>query len=376
MESARPWALYVGGLLGPFGGAIVAAMLPELAATFEVSQAAVSVSITAYVAPFAVMLLASGTLGERWGRRRTVRAAYISYAVVSLACAAAPTFGIFLGARALQGMTNAFTTPLLLAGLAEAVPAARRGRAVGIFASAQAGGSALAPLVGGVAAEVDWRWAFVGLAAVAAGLAFFPPPGERRTAVAPPRWRSLLVRPVLMLALCSAAASAGTMGIPFLVAILAADDFGASAGERGLLLAGFGVAALMLGPVWGGLIDRVGGRRGAVVAAIGTAALVGPLGVVGSEVALAVLWAGAGATAGLLTVSVNSLAVDAVPTNRSGGVSVVQAFRFGGMAVAPLLWLPPYHHSPALAFALAGVCTLLAAVAVSGIGRGGQISGS
>jgi hypothetical protein len=86
-----------------------------------------------------------------------VRAAYLVYAVALLLAAVAPTIGIFLVSRGLQGTANAFTTPLLLAGLADAVPAGERGRAVGMFAGVQAGGLSLAPLLGGLAAEGSWR---------------------------------------------------------------------------------------------------------------------------------------------------------------------------------------------------------------------------
>jgi hypothetical protein len=62
-------------------------------------------------------------------------------------------------------------------------------------------------------------------------------------------------------------------------------------------------------------------------------------------------------------VALQSLAVRQVPANR-GAVSVASVFRFGGMAVAPLLWLPLYHGSAAVAFTAAGCCGALAAAAL------------
>ena len=52
------WPLYIGGFLGPFGGAVVATMLPEMAGDLGVSVNAASLSLTAYLVPFAVLMLA------------------------------------------------------------------------------------------------------------------------------------------------------------------------------------------------------------------------------------------------------------------------------------------------------------------------------
>ena len=104
--------------MGPFGTVVIVPMFPELRAEFDASSSAVSLGFSLYLIPFALILLVSGTLGERWGRRRTVRGTYLLYAVASIGCALAPNLDVFIAARALQGVANAFITPLLLAGLA------------------------------------------------------------------------------------------------------------------------------------------------------------------------------------------------------------------------------------------------------------------
>src|SRR3954468_9070454 len=153
-------AVHAGGLLGPLGGGLVAPMLGEIGTSLHTSAGAAATSLTAYFVPFAVVQLVSGTLGERWGRRRTVRFAYVAYAVTSAACALAWNLPVFLVLRAVMGTANAFTSPLLLAGLTDLVPPARLSRAIGVFASAQAAGQSFAPLIGGLAAPVSWRYAF------------------------------------------------------------------------------------------------------------------------------------------------------------------------------------------------------------------------
>ena len=65
--------LYVGGFMGPFGTVVIVPMFPELREEFDASSSAVGLGFSLYLIPFAALLLVSGTLGERWGRRRTVR---------------------------------------------------------------------------------------------------------------------------------------------------------------------------------------------------------------------------------------------------------------------------------------------------------------
>src|SRR3954466_9915969 len=100
--------LYVGGFLGPFGGGVVAVLVPQLREAFDATTAGVALSIPAYLVPFAALQLVSGTIGERLGRRRVVRTGYIVYAVLSVLAAFVPTLGAFLVVRALQGCANAF----------------------------------------------------------------------------------------------------------------------------------------------------------------------------------------------------------------------------------------------------------------------------
>src|SRR3954467_394500 len=232
--------LYIGGFLGPFGGGVVAVLVPQLRDAFDATTAGVALSIPAYLVPFAALQLVSGTIGERLGRRRVVRTGYIVYAVLSVAAALAPSLGVFLGVRALQGSANAFLTPLLLAGLADEVPPRQIGRAVGTFAAVQTAAVALSPLCGGVLGAVDWRLAFFLPALVAAGLALLPPANAKpRDEI--PRLRAVMTRRVGLLSGAAFAGYAGVTGVVFLVALRAADEFGLASVERGVLLAGFGI---------------------------------------------------------------------------------------------------------------------------------------
>ena len=350
--------LYVGGFLGPFGGGMVAVLVPQLRDAFAATTGAVAASIPAYLVPFAALQLVSGTVGERLGRRRVVRTGYVFYAGFSVLAAVAPGIGVFLGCRALQGIANAFLTPLLLAGLADEIPPRQIGRAVGTFAAVQTAAVALAPLVGGLLGALDWRLAFLVPAAVAAGLALLPPgDGAPREEVA--RLRAVVTPRVGLLSAAAFAGYAGVTGVGFLVAVLAADDFGVGSVPRGFLLAGFGIAGMLVGRAAGGAVDRFGRVPIVAAGAAVCATLVAALGFAPSAGALAALWFATGLGSALVWAGLNTLAIEAVPGNRAGGTSVVSAFKFAGNAAAPVMWLPLYHADPRWGFAGAAVMAAL-----------------
>jgi MFS family permease len=300
----------------------------------------------------------SGTVGERLGRRRVVRTGYLAYTAFSVLAAVAPGMGAFLVSRALQGAANAFLTPLLLAGLADEVPPAQIGRAVGTFAAVQTAAVALSPLCGGLLGALDWRLAFLVPAVVAAGLALLPP-ADARPRDAKPRLRAVMTRRVGLLSGAAFAGYAGVTGVSFLVAVLAADDFGLSSVARGFLLAGFGIAGMVLGRPAGDAVDRYGRVPVALAGTAVCAVLVAALGFAPTAAALALLWFLTGLGSALVWAGINTLAVEAVPGNRAGGTSVVSAFKFAGNAAAPVMWLPLYHVDPRLGFLSAAVMAAL-----------------
>ncbi|GAA1193408.1 MFS transporter [Prauserella alba] len=319
-------------------------------------------SLTVYLLPFAALMLVSGTLGQRWGPARTIRLAYVAYAVVTLVAAVAPWFWLFQLSRGLQGCANAFTTPLLMARLAAMTPPDRLGRALGVFGAMQAVGQTSAPLVGGLAAEASWRWAFAGIALVGAVLAAWPLPADdeagRDTAggLRDP-WRASVLLPGL-----AALAAWGCLGgLSFLVALRMEDAFGFGAGLRGLLLTGFGAAGFLAARFAGTAADRFGGRLTALTGLLTGAALVLVIGATGVAPVAVAAWAAAGVCGQLVLVAVNTTVLSDERPGRSGAISVVQAMRFLGMAAAPAVFTAPYHADALLGFALPAAVLLAAA---------------
>ena len=346
-------ALYVGGFMGPFGGAVLGVLVPELQETFHASRDAVAAAIPAYLIPFAALQLISGTVGERLGVTRVIRTGFIVYAIGSLVAAFAPTLNIFIAARFIQGGSNAFLTPLLLATLAEIVQPQLLTRAMGTFASVQTGALSLAPLIGGLLAVVNWRLAFLLSACVGVALAIFT---ARTSRGAPPRrrerasMRSLLTRRLGFLCGCAFLGYATVAGVGYMVSFYARDEMGLGPLQRGMVLACFGAAGFVLGRPLGSAVQVIGRVPAVIIGALFSAACVAPLGITVTPWQLAALWTLAGAGSVLLWTGLNTLAVEAVPENRGGATSMFGAFRFAGSALSPYVFLPIYNVAPEHAF--------------------------
>lgn len=295
-------------------------------------------------------------------------AAYACYVAASLVSAIAPNAAVLLVARSAQGVANAFVTPVLIATLAGLVPRERLGRKLGVLGSFQAFGQAFAPLIGGVAAEVGWRWAFVATAVAAGVLVVVTPRGETGSAGAPARLRAVLRPGVLLAAAAACATWLTATGLMVIASLRSVDAFGLPGSQRGLLLAGFGVAGLVVGGLAGALIDRVGARRSGVLFGLLLAAAAA-LGGVAHVAVLASSLAVAGAMSTALRATTSLLAIRAGPDNQAGAVSVVLSLQFVGAAVAPLVCLPAYQYLGGAAFPLIGAGGLVAAAVLGALGR-------
>lgn len=350
---------FLGGFLGPVGTMSVISIYPELRETFGVSNSAVSWSLSAYFFPMAALMLVSGTIGERLGRRRVTRTTFVLYAVASLGCVLAPTFSLFIAARVMQGVCNAFVTPLLIAGLAEVIQPNRLGKAVGIYSGFQAIGAAAAPFVSGLAAIVNWRWAFVLIGIGALGLATRPPPGEPRPAASAPPIKPLLTVRMASLWMAALSAAAGPVGMGVLIGVYLRDGLGVESSAAGAILFAAGLTGMALSPTWGRLVDAWGTRRSALVSAAAVTVVTVPLGLIDSAWMLAVVWVVAAAIVAFVPVTLSHLAAIAVPDNRGGALSSVLSFRFSGHAIGPLVWVPLLADSPVIAFGGAGALGLV-----------------
>ena len=92
--------------------------------------------VSTYTIAFAALILTAGALGDRLGAKRIFMAGFSLFTVASLACALAPTSGILVASRTMQGLAAAILVPNSLALLNHAYPGqTERGHAVGIWAA-------------------------------------------------------------------------------------------------------------------------------------------------------------------------------------------------------------------------------------------------
>ena len=359
--------LYVGGFLGPFGGAMLIAVIPNVARGLDTSLGYVAAAITAYMVPFAALQLVSGTLAERLGARRVVRLGYVTFGVAALACALAPEIWSFLAARAVMGAANAFLSPILLAALSEVVAPEVLGRTVGTFAAAQTAGLMLAPVLGGALGEVSWRLGFVLVAIVSAALALPRQSlgaAERQTETGAASLRALLNRWISLLAAKALLGYLGFTAIGFVLVLVAAEEFGLGSGARGLLVAGYGVGGILLGRYAGTVVDRAGRPATALAGAVVCTAGVLGLAVAPSVWSLALVYFGVGCASAFVWAGLNTIVVESFPENRAGATSAYSAFKFAGVAVAPLVYVPLFNVDTRLPFLLAAGCSALLALLV------------
>jgi EmrB/QacA subfamily drug resistance transporter len=159
---------------------VVVTALPSIHADLGGGAGALPWIINAYALTFAAGIITASAFGDRLGRRRTYAAGLMLFSVASAACALAPGLGVLIGFRAVQGLGAAVVMPLGLTLLTSSFPAERRGAVVGIWGGVAGLGVASGPLVGGVVTEgLDWHWIFwvnvpLGLAGVVAVLRMLP----------------------------------------------------------------------------------------------------------------------------------------------------------------------------------------------------------
>src|SRR5881392_1556521 len=110
---------------------VVTTALPTIRADLGATIQSLEWTVNAYTLTFAVLLLTGAALGDRFGRRRMFVIGMGIFTLGSVAAALAPTVDALVAARALQGVGGAIVTPLTLTLLSAAVPAERRGLALG-----------------------------------------------------------------------------------------------------------------------------------------------------------------------------------------------------------------------------------------------------
>jgi EmrB/QacA subfamily drug resistance transporter len=164
-SAAGRWVLLatvLGSSMAFLDSTVVNVALPTIGRQLGASLGELQWVVTAYTLTLASLILLGGALGDRLGRRRVFAIGVAWFAVASALCGAAPTIGVLIAARALQGIGGALLTPGSLAIIQSTFDEEDRPRAVGAWSGLGGVAGAIGPLLGGwLVQAAGWRWVFL-----------------------------------------------------------------------------------------------------------------------------------------------------------------------------------------------------------------------
>lgn len=160
---------------------VVNVALPGIRAALGFSTTTLSWVLTAYTLTFGGLLLLGARAGDRFGRRVTLLAGVGIFTAASFAGGLAPSAGVLVAARAIQGIGGAIAAPAALTTLTTLYPAGpARTRALGYYTAVSVGAAALGLIAGGVLTQtLSWRWVLlvnvpIGIALIALSAIVMP----------------------------------------------------------------------------------------------------------------------------------------------------------------------------------------------------------
>lgn len=181
---ANPWValavLTVGFFMIMLDTSIVNVAIPTMLRDLHTTLNGIVWVNSVYLLTYAVPLLISGRLGDRFGRKQVFIAGMAIFTAASLACSLSTSCGELIAARAVQGLGAATMAPQTMAYVGHLFPANRRGAAMGVWGAVGAVAATTGPLLGGVLVDsAGWQWIFmvnvpVGVAGLVLAMALLP----------------------------------------------------------------------------------------------------------------------------------------------------------------------------------------------------------
>lgn len=371
------------------GFGIIAPILPQYAASFDVGAAAAAFIVSVFALTRLLFAPVSGRLTEKLGEPIVYVGGVLIVAFSTILVGLAPNYELLLLFRALGGIGSTMFTVSAMALIARLAPPTIRGRISGLYAGAFLMGNIAGPVVGGLLAAFGHRLPFFiygGALVIAAALVHFSLARVRRRSlasgqdddVARPAALSVteaLASPTYRAALVSGFANGWTnFGVRVaIVPLFAVFAFG----QHGTAIAGISLALFAAGNAVtltfsGRLTDRYG-RRLPVIIGLGVGSIaMGFLGLTDSVALFIALSVIAGAGIGVMNPAQQAAVADVVGQGRSGGrvLATFQMFTDLGAILGPVVaGLLVDHVGYGWAFAVGGLIGLVGVAAWARVPR-------
>ena len=164
-DTKDPWPALLALCLGFFmilvDSTIVSVATPVLIDDLDASVNSVVWVTSAYLLAYAVPVLITGRLGDRYGPKNLYLAGLTVFTLASLACGLTNSIEGLIVARVVQGLGASMITPQTMAIITRIFPAARRGKAMALWGATAGVATLVGPILGGVLVDAaGWEWIF------------------------------------------------------------------------------------------------------------------------------------------------------------------------------------------------------------------------
>lgn len=165
MSSYRPWpalwALVIGFFMILVDTTIVSIANPAIMAGLDADINQAIWVTSAYLLTYAVPLLITGRLGDRFGPLRVYLIGLTVFTLASLWCGLSDSIGMLIAARAVQGLGAGLLTPQTMAVITRTFPPHERGQAMSLWGATAAVATLVGPILGGILVDsLGWEWIF------------------------------------------------------------------------------------------------------------------------------------------------------------------------------------------------------------------------
>jgi EmrB/QacA subfamily drug resistance transporter len=155
------WALVVGFFMILVDATIVSVATPAIMEDLGADVASVVWVTSAYLLAYAVPLLITGRLGDRFGPKQVYSTGLVIFTLASLWCGLTGNVEQLIVARVAQGLGASLMTPQTMAVITRTFPADQRGRAMSLWGAVAGVATLVGPILGGLLVDgLGWEWIF------------------------------------------------------------------------------------------------------------------------------------------------------------------------------------------------------------------------